>query len=126
MIRRPPRSTRTDTLFPYTTLFRSWLHSFSNEPNSLASSSGAFKTGEIYEGQHGRAMRLAGLDPQNNNAEMRAIVVHGADYASENHNARRATTGRSEGWVALPRPPLPYFNGLMTRGQTSGHVVAQR
>src|SRR3546814_2081178 len=25
MIRRPPRSTRTDTLFPYTTLFRSCL-----------------------------------------------------------------------------------------------------
>src|SRR3546814_7786894 len=30
MIRRPPRSTRTDTLFPYTTLFRSVLqHQFS-------------------------------------------------------------------------------------------------
>src|SRR3546814_5952112 len=27
MIRRPPRSTRTDTLFPYTTLFRSHHHS---------------------------------------------------------------------------------------------------
>src|SRR3546814_8409075 len=27
MIRRPPRSTRTDTLFPYTTLFRSCLFS---------------------------------------------------------------------------------------------------
>src|SRR3546814_2080614 len=26
MIRRPPRSTRTDTLFPYTTLFRSVVH----------------------------------------------------------------------------------------------------
>src|SRR3546814_14057928 len=26
MIRRPPRSTRTDTLFPYTTLFRSHGH----------------------------------------------------------------------------------------------------
>src|SRR3546814_11124073 len=26
MIRRPPRSTRTDTLFPYTTLFRSVWH----------------------------------------------------------------------------------------------------
>src|SRR3546814_1343253 len=26
MIRRPPRSTRTDTLFPYTTLFRSQSH----------------------------------------------------------------------------------------------------
>src|SRR3546814_11282932 len=29
MIRRPPRSTRTDTLFPYTTLFRSGTGSFS-------------------------------------------------------------------------------------------------
>src|SRR3546814_16253488 len=35
MIRRPPRSTRTDTLFPYTTLFRSLaaagLHRLTNE-----------------------------------------------------------------------------------------------
>src|SRR3546814_4181139 len=29
MIRRPPRSTRTDTLFPYTTLFRSNIHAIS-------------------------------------------------------------------------------------------------
>src|SRR3546814_15969167 len=28
MIRRPPRSTRTDTLFPYTTLFRSYTRAF--------------------------------------------------------------------------------------------------
>src|SRR3546814_745029 len=28
MIRRPPRSTRTDTLFPYTTLFRSYQFKF--------------------------------------------------------------------------------------------------
>src|SRR3546814_5358352 len=28
MIRRPPRSTRTDTLFPYTTLFRSGIRHF--------------------------------------------------------------------------------------------------
>src|SRR3546814_4128396 len=28
MIRRPPRSTRTDTLFPYTTLFRARLLAF--------------------------------------------------------------------------------------------------
>src|SRR3546814_9873058 len=31
MIRRPPRSTRTDTLFPYTTLFRSVPVLFVNE-----------------------------------------------------------------------------------------------
>src|SRR3546814_8570181 len=38
MIRRPPRSTRTDTLFPYTTLFRSHvvtaLGSIFNEPRT--------------------------------------------------------------------------------------------
>src|SRR3546814_15501756 len=31
MIRRPPRSTRTDTLFPYTTLFRSHPRRFERE-----------------------------------------------------------------------------------------------
>src|SRR3546814_8454541 len=31
MIRRPPRSTRTDTLFPYTTLFRSWAATIQGE-----------------------------------------------------------------------------------------------
>src|SRR3546814_1957348 len=33
MIRRPPRSTRTDTLFPYTTLFRS-LARYLQDPNA--------------------------------------------------------------------------------------------
>src|SRR3546814_1368094 len=35
MIRRPPRSTRSDTLFPYTTLFRArtvWLHRLGDGP----------------------------------------------------------------------------------------------
>src|SRR3546814_4580869 len=41
MIRRPPRSTRTDTLFPYTTLFRSTLPQscFPNVNNTSASCS---------------------------------------------------------------------------------------
>src|SRR3546814_5449876 len=45
MIRRPPRSTRTDTLFPYTTLFRS----------------------NYFTGVHGNylkpSIRAAGMDP---------------------------------------------------------------
>src|SRR3546814_18438016 len=36
MIRRPPRSTRTDTLFPYTTLFRS--PRLADHPQRLAAS----------------------------------------------------------------------------------------
>src|SRR3546814_11812626 len=36
MIRRPPRSKRTDTLFPYTTLFRSILPAGKNTPEIAA------------------------------------------------------------------------------------------
>src|SRR3546814_10203792 len=35
MIRRPPRSTRTDTLFPYTTLFRSYRRMAEEEVETL-------------------------------------------------------------------------------------------
>src|SRR3546814_957341 len=35
MIRRPPRSTRTDTLFPYTTLFRSTWNECRELPHRL-------------------------------------------------------------------------------------------
>src|SRR3546814_4519235 len=54
MIRRPPRSTRTDTLFPYTTLFRSrisairkiasFLNSASSPPPSSANSGAVTNT----------------------------------------------------------------------------------
>src|SRR3546814_1672240 len=41
MIRRPPRSTRTDTLFPYTTLFRSTRRStFPGTPKHKSGESG--------------------------------------------------------------------------------------
>src|SRR3546814_10123272 len=36
MIRRPPRSTRTDTLFPYTTLFRSVVRGGAEDADLLA------------------------------------------------------------------------------------------
>src|SRR3546814_12887760 len=48
MIRRPPRSTRTDTLFPYTTLFRSCKRAARPENFALAcmrSPLAAFSTG---------------------------------------------------------------------------------
>src|SRR3546814_13871577 len=36
MLRRPPRSTRTDTLFPYTTLFLSWVVVWQYDDQKLA------------------------------------------------------------------------------------------
>src|SRR3546814_8769000 len=40
MIRRPPRSTRTDTLFPYTTLFRSRRRKRHRHPRRLPAAGG--------------------------------------------------------------------------------------
>lgn len=94
-----------------------WLHSFSNEPNSLASSQGAFKTGELYVGQHGRSMRLIGLDAHNSNAEARAIVVHGADYVSEDHVAAWGKCGRSEGCFAVAPHLVSQVLGMMGPGR---------
>src|SRR3546814_20737276 len=45
MLRRPPRSTRTDTLFPYTTLFRSISL---DHRNSWQDSSGKSRRSHVY------------------------------------------------------------------------------
>jgi len=78
-----------------------WLHSFSNEPGSKASSAGAYLTGEIYEGRHGRSRRLIGLDASNSNAETRGLVIHAADYVSPAMAASAGKIGRSEGCLAV-------------------------
>jgi len=77
-----------------------WLQHFSNLPGSEASSQGTYLTKDVYFGAHGRSRRLAGLDPQNNQAEPRGIVVHGAWYVSPELAARGAI-GRSEGCFAF-------------------------
>src|SRR3546814_8706917 len=48
MIRRPPRSTRTDTLFPYTTLFRSVLSGGVAFPRRLLEQRSPAKKASIY------------------------------------------------------------------------------
>src|SRR3546814_3923115 len=47
MIRRPPKSTRTDTLFPYTTLFRSVVAAILNRRGSLGPAPGKRSRGEL-------------------------------------------------------------------------------
>src|SRR3546814_12015596 len=48
MIRRPPRSTLTDTLFPYTTLFRSGSSPISAAPKTLCPGQQELTSGSIY------------------------------------------------------------------------------
>lgn len=78
-----------------------WVRRFSNAHGSNCSSSGAYVTGAYYVGRHGRSMKLHGLDPSNNNAEARAIVVHAAPYVSTDFARRRGVLGRSEGCFAV-------------------------
>src|SRR3546814_3050752 len=52
MIRRPPRSTRTDTLFPYTTLFRSITGLDYDEQGNLEN-----KNGQNYVFDYGNRLR---------------------------------------------------------------------
>ena len=83
-----------------------WLKNFSNEIGSNASSDGAYVTGVQYDGKYGRAIRLAGLDPHNSNAEARAIVIHQAWYVSDEMLAKYGKLGRSEGCFALSETGL--------------------
>jgi hypothetical protein len=76
---------------------------FSNEPNSYMSSLGFYITDNTYYGKHGLSLKLDGLDKGfNTNARARAIVVHGADYATKDFIKQYGRLGRSLGCPALP------------------------
>ena len=77
-----------------------WLQRFSNLPGSEATSAGAYLTKDVYFGAHGRSRRIAGLDADNDQAEPRGVVVHGAWYVNRELAAKGAI-GRSEGCFAF-------------------------
>ena len=78
-----------------------WLERFSNRPGSNASSRGSFLIANSYVGKHGRSRRLIGLDPENNLAFERAIVIHGAQYVDRDMALQSGRVGRSLGCFAV-------------------------
>src|SRR3546814_5864568 len=78
MIRPPPRSTRTDTLFPYTTLFRSLAQLRAADVVALEAEGG------IAAGSQG-----AGQGDRRRAAQQRAAVKgkHGHEARSEEHTS---------------------------------------
>jgi hypothetical protein len=77
---------------------------FSNEPNSNMSSMGFYITDKTYFGKHGLSLRLSGMDEKYNSKAMeRAIVLHGADYVSEDFVKQYGRLGRSLGCPSVPR-----------------------
>src|SRR3546814_5142898 len=81
MMRRPPRSTRTDTLFPYTTLFRSFAAAVTGAGNGL-SFTGA---GDLVIGEVGG---IAGLTT---NGGAVSVTTAGDLALDENVDAQSAT-----------------------------------
>lgn len=88
------------------------LQRFSNDVGSEATSEGAYLTGELYTGVHGLSRRLTGLDPTDDHAEERAIVIHAAWYADAALVTSQGKLGRSDGCFAVSEQDIAF---LLTR-----------
>ncbi|MEN8186636.1 MAG: murein L,D-transpeptidase catalytic domain family protein [Bacteroidota bacterium] len=93
-----------------------YAKNFSNKIGSYQSSLGFFKTAETYHGKHGLSLRLDGLEHSNFNARKRAIVIHSADYVSENFISQTGRLGRSLGCPALPEEDFSKIIKLIKEG----------
>lgn len=93
------------------------LQHFSNEPGSNASSRGAYLTANPYYGKHGLSQRLIGLDPTNNMALDRAIVLHGADYVNPALIASQGRIGRSQGCFAVEQAEVATVMEVLGQGR---------
>jgi hypothetical protein len=94
-----------------------FVQHLSNVLGSNASSEGAFLTGDYYVGKHGRSQRLVGLDPTNNKALDRAIVIHGAWYANADMVRTHGKLGRSHGCFAVGENDLDDMFGHLAKGR---------
>jgi L,D-transpeptidase catalytic domain len=94
-----------------------WLEHFSNRPGSNASSSGSFLTGDAYSGKHGRSRKLIGLDPENDAAERRAIVIHSAEYVNHEMAHDLGRIGRSQGCFAVSETDLAQVMARLGQGR---------
>ena len=77
---------------------------FSNKYGSHKSSLGFFRTGNSYYGKRGYSLKLEGLEKGiNDNARLRGIVIHGANYVDERFANGNGVIGRSWGCPAVSK-----------------------
>ncbi|BDD03397.1 murein L,D-transpeptidase catalytic domain family protein [Aureibacter tunicatorum] len=80
-----------------------YAEKFSNTNGSHQSSLGFYLTGETYYGKYGLSLRLDGLEKGiNDKARERAVVMHAANYVSDDFIKKYKRLGRSFGCPAIP------------------------
>lgn len=90
---------------------------FSNKVNSFQSSLGFFITGEVYNGKHEMSIKLNGVEtPYNGKAFDRGIVIHGADYVSEDYIRQNNRLGRSLGCPAVSQEVIASLSSVISDG----------
>src|SRR3546814_6470269 len=91
MLRRPPRSTRTDTLFPYTTLFRSPGRGRARVGRAAVHQFSRCRCGQVVAAvaHTGEVVQLMGTRRQAFRVEARAsrVQLAGAEVRSEEHTS---------------------------------------
>ncbi|MDF7817145.1 murein L,D-transpeptidase catalytic domain family protein [Runella sp. MFBS21] len=94
-----------------------YARKFSNQNSSYQSSLGFYRALTTYQGKHGLSLRLQGLEENiNHRAYERAIVMHGADYVSEEFIRRTGRLGRSQGCPAVSVADTPKLISLLSNG----------
>ena len=90
---------------------------FSDDNASNMSSLGFYLTGDTYFGKHGKSLILDGLEKGfNEHAKERSLVIHAADYVSEDFIQKIGRLGRSQGCPALPPDVAPEIINTIADG----------
>src|SRR3546814_20405166 len=122
MIRRPPRSTRTDTLFPYTTLFRS-VHFGTGQERREAAQESASVSATFHVLRHSKTAALTvqdrisfegavwdktsavpcrefneGMDISAERAAYRRMSLHTATHSSNRESGKERDVEVIDGW----------------------------
>src|SRR3546814_13072052 len=143
MIRRPPRATRTDTLFPYTTLFRSMMSTnnilspANGKPIIVPSQDmvlGLYYLSLEREGEPGEGMLLADMAEVHQALHVGAVTLHTkvvsrvpqTDEQGKDYLKRFETTpGRMLIGECLPKShtvPFDVVNRLLTKKEKIGRA----
>ena len=94
-----------------------WAEKFSNNSESYQSSLGFYIASETYNGKNGFSLKLDGQESGfNDKARMRGVVIHGADYVSNNFIHANGRLGRSQGCPALPLEKTQQIINLIKDG----------